>query len=368
MDPKVHVPPQFPGAVSDASSVVHDDLGSRWLGPWWTPLAAVWAVVLACRHALYDWGFLPSHRGALPTLVLGNVELGGTGKTPHVMDVARRLESVLGKDTVGILSRGYGRTSSGFLWVNETPNWEDVGDEPWLMQSALPSAQVAVCENRVAGVRRMAEDRPKLKVVVLDDGLQHRALRPDVTLGLVARPLPRGAGWASLVPAGPYRDLPSRLQRCDHLVDTSGQNPSCAWSSRTETSPPVKWSLSNVSEDASQVLDEPALLITGIARPARVAESAKHHASIAGHAFYPDHHAFTAKDIVRWRTWMTEAGTQSLLTTEKDAVRLRAHRDLLAGIHVWVLPLQVVWHSGATCQAFLESWTQTLPSQSKPLT
>ena len=82
------------------------------------PVAAVWAAILALRHALYDWGVLPSRRGALPTVVIGNVELGGTGKTPHVLDVAHRLEGLLGEGAVGILSRGYGRKTTG-LFVGE---------------------------------------------------------------------------------------------------------------------------------------------------------------------------------------------------------------------------------------------------------
>ena len=120
------------------------------------PVTAVWAAVLALRHALYDWGVLPSRRGALPTLVIGNVELGGTGKTPHVIDVAHRLEGLLGEGTVGILSRGYGRTTKGFLWVKDGETWRDSGDEPWMMQSRLPSVAVAVCEDRLHGLERMA--------------------------------------------------------------------------------------------------------------------------------------------------------------------------------------------------------------------
>ena len=324
------------------------------------PVAAVWAGLLAWRHALYDWGVLPSRRGALPTLVIGNVELGGTGKTPHVLDVAQRLEALLGEGAVGILSRGYGRTTKGFLWVKDAETWCDSGDEPWLMQSRLPSVAVAVCEDRLHGLERMADARPELRVVVLDDGMQHRALRPDVLVGLVGRPVAHS--WRSLVPAGPLRDLPSRLKRCDHLVDTSGHHPQCPWSSRTASAAPRRWPQGAPLEDAAQL--QASLLVTGIARPGRVLEGAKQHAEVTAHAFYPDHHAFTQADVDHWLAWMKEAGIASLITTEKDAVRLQPFESTLSEVEVWVLPLALVWHTEANVQAFLETWTQTLPSQS----
>ena len=326
------------------------------------PVAAVWAAILALRHALYDWGVLPSRPRALPTLVIGNVELGGTGKTPHVLDVAHRLERLLGEGTVGILSRGYGRKTTGFLWVKDAETWRDSGDEPWMMQSRLPTVDVAVCEDRLHGLQRMAATRPALRVVVLDDGMQHRALRPDVLVGLVGRPSPHS--WRSLIPAGPLRDLPSRLRRCDHLVDTSGHHPQCSWASRTASAPPQRWAHGGSDEGAS--LREPALLVTGIARPGRALEGAQQHAEVAAHAFYPDHHAFTQADVNHWMAWMKEAGISSLVTTEKDAVRLRPFEHILEDVDVWVLPLTLVWHTEARVQAFLETWTQTLPSQSKP--
>ena len=137
--------------------------------------------MLHVRHKLYDWGILHSERGALPTLVVGNVELGGTGKTPHVLDLAQRLQAMVGEDAVGVLSRGYGRASaSGFQWVSEAQQWQDVGDEPWMMQRRLPNLHVAVCEDRLHGLAQMASERPQLRMVVLDDGMQHRALRPDL--------------------------------------------------------------------------------------------------------------------------------------------------------------------------------------------
>ena len=215
MQPKVHFPAQFPGAVSNAFSSRQTRQGHAWLGPWFFPLAALYAAALWLRHKAYDWGFLHSERGALPTLVVGNLELGGTGKTPHAMDLAKRLESRLGTGTVAILSRGHGRSSKQFQWVDEACTWEHVGDEPWMMARSLHSIPVAVGANRLEALRAMAQTRPELKAVVLDDGMQHRALIPDRLVCLQSRP---NATWASVCPLGLggicHHGVSGRPRRC----------------------------------------------------------------------------------------------------------------------------------------------------------
>ena len=332
------------------------------MGPWWLPLAGVWTVVLRLRHTLYDWGILPSQKGALPTLVVGNVELGGTGKTPHVLDAVRRLQTWCGADAVGILSRGYGRKTSGFLWVSEAESWELVGDEPWLMHSDLPEVPVAVCEDRLEGLRRMAQDRPGLRVVVLDDGLQHRALAPDRSMALAARPCPsRGLRWGRVMPAGPWRDLPSRVFKASVAVDTTGQNPDLPLQSRAVSSAPRCLHGKPVSDQ----LDQPTLLVTGIARPHRVLASAKTHlVPLAGVAHYPDHHPFSPSDISAWIAWMKDHGVDHVLTTPKDAVRILPHAHLLDRLCLWTLSVHVEWETESAYNAFLESWAHSLPSQS----
>ena len=356
MNPKVHVPPQFSGAVHPGTSTPSQPSGSRWIGPVWLPLAAIWTLVLNVRHKLYDWGILPSEHGALPTLVVGNVELGGTGKTPHVLDLAQRLQAMVGKDTVGVLSRGYGRASKGFQWVDTALQWQDVGDEPWMMRHRLPSLHVAVCEDRIHGLTQMAEERPQLRLVVLDDGMQHRALQPDLLIGLKARETPKKAWqWTNVVPAGTFRDLPSRLEQCDLIVNTSRTGNGQHLSSSVRPLPPY-----NKSGDT---LAARALLVTGIARPERATQSALDMGiDLAGCAHYPDHHAFQASDVTQWIEWMNAQNISALLTTEKDAVRLQ---DLLPAEWedaLWVLPMAVHWDDEATLQGFLESWVQALPS------
>lgn len=324
--------------------------------------------MLRLRHALYDWGVFSSQKGALPTVVVGNAELGGTGKTPHVLDIAQRLQHLLGPEAVGILSRGYGRTSNGFVWVSDANQWSEVGDEPWWMQRTLPSAHVAVCANRLDGLSLMAQDRPALKAVVLDDGLQHRALKPNLTIGLHARPLPSALGSAfAVVPSGPWRDLPSRLGTCDLTIFTGSEragagNTQAGLSTRSVPGQPVCISPSDASND---VLNGPALLVTGIARPQRVVASCDAlGVALAGRVHCPDHHAFSQTEVDGWCAWMAEQGVQALITTEKDAVRLQEFWPSSGDMTLWVLPISLTWSDDHAIDTLLESWTQTLTSSS----
>jgi len=315
-------------------------------------VAGVWALVLAFRNALHDLGILRSRRGALPTLVVGNVEVGGTGKTPHVLDLSRRLFALLGPGSVGVLSRGYRRTASGFQWVSDAASWHEVGDEPWMIQRQLPDLDVAVGADRIAALSRMAQERPSLRVVVLDDGLQHRALKPDRALALTSRRRPpQGLGWSRLLPAGPWRDLPSRLGKADVVVAT------------TPVAASQPHDLTTFPTTRVPQLDRPVLLVTGIAQPHRVVEAAlRHGLKLAGTAHYPDHHAFTERDVAAWASWMRVNDVTHVLTTAKDAVRMETWTASWTDLHVAVLELEVEWHAVEEIDAFLKSWTQSLPS------
>ena len=321
-------------------------------------MATVWAAVLGLRHLAYRVGLLTSRRGAIPTLVVGNLEVGGTGKTPTVVDVARRLSLRLGPGAVGVLSRGYGRRSKGVRWVAEAQTWEDVGDEPWMMQRALPEVAVAVGADRLQALDRMHADRPALRVVVLDDGFQHRALKPDRSLLLLSRPLPAVGAW-SVLPAGPWRDLPSARRRADVLVCSPSlpheARPAGAWVQRAAT--PRLTSLTGHATDA------PALVVTGIAQPGRLNSALAACApALAGWACYPDHHAFTPRDLAAWNAWGTAHGVTHLVTTAKDHVRLEPWLDHLSGWTVSILEHAVVWEQPDRVDAWLETWLQTLPS------
>lgn len=342
--------------------------GHPLVGPWWLPLAFIWALVLHLRHALYDAGVMRSQKGALPTLVVGNLELGGTGKTPHTLDLAQRLSSHLGADHVAILSRGHGRSTAGFVWANDAATWWEVGDEPWMLQQALPNVHVAVCGDRLEGLRRMKALRPQLKVALLDDGMQHRALRPDLLMVLQSRPMPRrGWGWTRLVPAGPWRDVPARLRSADVHVRPQGTMPPqgldvLCWERALVSSPPVPWPMPQAQSPLPEATS-PFLLVTGTAQPHRILEALQNQkVALAACAHYPDHHPFSKADVGDWLAYGKTHGVHDLLTTTKDAVRLADHLDNLKDWKVWVLPAQIEWTQPDEVEAYLKSWLDSLPS------
>lgn len=368
MDPKVQFPHQFPGTVRMAHGQAGASHGHPLVGPWWLPLAFIWALVLHLRHALYDAGVMRSQKGALPTLVVGNLELGGTGKTPHTLDLAQRLSSHLGADHVAILSRGHGRSTAGFVWANDAATWWEVGDEPWMLQQALPNVHVAVCGDRLEGLRRMKALRPQLKVALLDDGMQHRALRPDLLMVLQSRPMPRrGWGWTRLVPAGPWRDVPARLRSADVHVRPQGTMPPqgldvLCWERALVSSPPVPWPMPQAQSPLPEATS-PFLLVTGTAQPHRILEALQNQkVALAACAHYPDHHPFSKADVGDWLAYGKTHGVHDLLTTTKDAVRLADHLDNLKDWKVWVLPAQIEWTQPDEVEAYLKSWLDSLPS------
>jgi tetraacyldisaccharide 4'-kinase len=181
-------------------------------------LAFAFGAVVRLRHGLFDLGILPSRPGALKTIVLGNLTVGGTGKTPTTERIARDLQNIIGLKKIGILSRGYGRKTKGFHWVSSGMEAIECGDEPLLLRKNLPDVPVAVCENRLKGLRRMKAEHPELEWVVCDDAFQHRRLKPTISLLLLDVSQPIAAD--SMLPAGRLRDLPERMHHADALVIT----------------------------------------------------------------------------------------------------------------------------------------------------
>ena len=149
--------------------------GRKWL----KPVGMLYAAILRLRHALYNKGFIKSEAGKLPTIVIGNLALGGTGKTPHSEYILRQLRQWC---KPALLSRGYGRTTKGFIWANRIKATAAIiGDEPMQILLKFPDLDLAVCENRLRGVEYL-KNLTNSNVVVLDDAFQHRKLQGDLNI------------------------------------------------------------------------------------------------------------------------------------------------------------------------------------------
>ena len=320
-----------------------------------SPITALHGLVLILRHALFDIGLIKSQYAAIPTLVIGNIHAGGTGKTPHASSLlsifAKRLG---GAENVALLSRGYGRKSKGFRWVNEDQDWREFGDEPFLLKQLNPEHPIAVSENRLKGVERIKKERPNVKLVILDDGLQHRALIPHKSIVLLDSHRP--INTEALIPGGSLRDLKSRIKKFDVVVyskssDNRKTNKSTFSSEMITTGldihPPINSAKSRV------------LAISGIAEPEQFLESLALKWDIIRKHSYPDHYEFKKEDIENWVAYVRSDDLDGIVTTAKDAVRLKQFSETLKGIQVISIPIEVKWHNEIALNAMVDEWVES---------
>ena len=296
----------------------------RWLA---APLAAIYGGVVGLRHLLYDEHTLPTYKPHIPTICVGNLAVGGTGKTPMVEYLIRLL--MQHNYSVGVLSRGYKRKTRGLQIVGDHATAETVGDEAMQVHRKFPDVLVAVCEDRVKGIK-MIEKMPKHPdVILLDDAYQHRAIVCGLTILLTA--YDRLYVHDHLLPWGSLRDLTFRASKANIIVVTK-----CPDNFRPIDKRVVDNSLRPATfqhmyfsriEYADTALPGQPLLLTSIARPEYLID---HVRSLHPHAevmTYPDHHWFSSADI---RNILQRADRcDCIVTTEKDMQRILC-TDLLA--------------------------------------
>ena len=285
------------------------------------PLSFLFRIGVSIRHWLYDKHLLPSFAVPVPTICVGNLAVGGTGKTPMTAYIVQLLLDHGYKPAV--LSRGYKRKTCGFLMADAQSTVQTIGDEALQMHRTFPNIPIAVCEHRVRGIHQLQRQVPDLDVVILDDALQHRTLRCGFTVLLT--PYDRLYIDDHMLPWGRLRDIPSRALKADSIVVTK-----CPESMR-----PIDM----------RVIDN--RLLTGIAHPEYLLAHVQQIRPQAQLLAFPDHHAFTSKDI---ELILDRAKPYDwVLTTEKDMQRLEATElgSLLAaqGKALLALPIRTRFRS-----------------------
>ena len=179
------------------------------------PAALLYKAGVTFRHRLFDWGILKSEKFDIPVICIGNITVGGTGKTPMAEMVIAYMSQM---HRVALLSRGYGRRTKGYLEVKADSRYRDVGDEPLQIKLKFPDTVVAVCEKRADGIRRICAEHPDVDLIVMDDGFQHRYVEPKVNIVMIdaTRPVQHDR----MLPLGTLRDLPEELHRAHYFVVT----------------------------------------------------------------------------------------------------------------------------------------------------
>ena len=300
------------------------------------PLAWLYGAVMSVRRVFYEQGWLASYRIARPVIVVGNLTVGGTGKTPLVAWLAEKLtERGL---RVGILSRGYGSTATAPRVIEQGSRWEDSGDEPLLLRQRT-GCDVVVATDRVAGAQLLVQRGAD--VILADDGLQHLRLARDVEIVVVDGA--RGFGNGRLLPAGPLREPASRVSLAN-LVVVNGppEHFSIARLPSARHLSPVQMALApgrvlpvaavRADRSLESFRGQRVHAVAGIGNPWRFfADLRARGLDIVEHPF-PDHHPFTRADL-------DFGDTQPVLMTEKDAVKCRAFADARPLVNAWYVPV-----------------------------
>lgn len=302
------------------------------------PISWIYGFVVWLRNLLYDDHILHSTQVNIPTICVGNLAVGGTGKTP----MAEYLIALLSANyKVALLSRGYGRKTKGFRIANEQDTAQTIGDEPMQIHTHFPDIPVAVCSDRVKGVKRLQQLYPDLQCVILDDAYQHRNLRCGFYVLLT--PYDRLYTNDHMLPWGRLRDLPNQSHRANVVVVTK-----CPKNMKPIDRRIVSNTLNLASYQHlfySYITYAPCtclktpLLVTGIANPTPLLEHLREQFPDTELLAFSDHHVFTKQDI---NTILTLAEKYThVVTTEKDFMRMQQTPLIEAlGDKLHVLPIQ----------------------------
>lgn len=337
---------------------------------WLTPLSWLYGLGVSLRNQLFDAGILKEHSFRLPVICIGNLTIGGTGKTPHTEYLIRLLQ----KDhQVAVLSRGYKRKSKGFVLATPNTPMPIIGDEPYQMKQKFPNIHVAVDANRCRGINQLMQPdiHPQTEVILLDDAFQHRYVKAGLNILLTDynRPITQD----SLLPAGSLREPLNGKDRAQIIIVTKCPNTlspmDCRVLNKTLTPYPYQnlffttleygdltplfcTSAPPLSLNVLQPEDR-VLLITGIAYPTQLIRDLNRYTSHLTSLCYPDHHRFTTQDAHRISATfqkLSGTGRRLILTTEKDATRLQPLTTLSPEVRnaLYTLPIQVRFlHEGA---------------------
>lgn len=316
------------------------------------PFSLLYGAVVWLRNKLFDQKIFRSTSFNLPVVCVGNLSVGGTGKSPMTEYLLRLLQD---RYKVATLSRGYKRKTRGYLLADAQSTALDIGDEPMLFHLKFPEVAVAVGEERLVAIPQLLQDRPDTQVVIMDDAFQHRAITAGLNIlltdcnNLFARDF--------YLPTGDLRDLKSSYKRAQLIVVTK-----CSADLSEEERQKIVREISPV--EGQQVFfaaldygqpyhiihrderplerDMEVLLICGIANPAPLKRYLTDETASYENLSYNDHHIFTIDDLrsIRKRFEHLEADNRMMLTTEKDGVRLLKFRQELENIPLYVLPVR----------------------------
>lgn len=307
------------------------------------------------RNRLYDKGMLTAVEFDVPVIAVGNLSVGGTGKTPHVEYLIRLLKDYF---RIATLSRGYNRKTKGFFLADGQSTAEQIGDEPMQFHQKFPGISVCVGEERMLAIPQLLMERPYVQAILLDDAFQHRSVKPgkNIMITEYSRPFTHD----HVVPFGRLREGRSGYQRADVIiVSKCPANLAVAEKERflREINPQEHQrvffttlrygALYNMldGEPVNIPAGENVLVACGIARPEPLVQHLRERFSKVYLLPFPDHYYYSRKDLEKMKLELerTEGNPKIIITTEKDAVRLHLLRDYIRELQlpIAVLPVEI---------------------------
>ncbi len=319
------------------------------------PFSLLYGIIIWLRNRLYDSGFISSVQFSTPVISVGNLSTGGTGKTPHIEYLVRLLHY---EYQVATMSRGYKRSTRGFLLASDQTDAVALGDEPLQFFKKFPDTVVCVCEDRMTGIPRLLGERPDVDLILLDDAYQHRSVQPGLNILITdySRPFYRDF----ILPFGSLREGRKAYKRADIIIISKcppdlGDTEQQQMIKAIRPLPGQKIFFTGIRYGQPYPLGPAGIpvmnsgahviLVCGIARPEPLLKQLQQQVAAVHLLRYPDHHYFTDADLDEilqtYRNW--DVANKIIVTTEKDAMRLLAFQEVFSreALPVVVIPIEV---------------------------
>lgn len=319
------------------------------------PASWIYGWIIHLRNYLFDAGLFKSEKFSIPIICVGNITVGGTGKTPMAEMI---IDYMSRRHKVALLSRGYGRRTKGYLEVSTTSHYRDVGDEPLQIKLKFPETVVVVCEKRAEGIRRLQQEHPEVNLIVLDDGFQHRHVSPKVNVVMVDAT--RQPQEDHFLPYGTLRDEMDQLHRAHYFVVTKcSENMTPLerrllkkylvkvayqriYFTRMESFRPQPLFADMAPEELLQRQQE-VIALSGIGNPKPFYATLEKQYQVVERVELEDHHVYKVRDIKLLVQLLEQHPEAVVVTTEKDAVKLTNRKRIpeLLQRRIYYLPINI---------------------------
>lgn len=325
------------------------------------PFTVLYGAAICLRNKLFDWHLLPSKTFKIPVISVGNLSVGGTGKTPHIEYLVRLLSQ---KNKLAILSRGYGRKTKGFLLATEKHTARQLGDEPLQFKEKFKNIEIAVDERRKHGILQLLKLFPALNGILLDDAYQHRYVKPG--LSILLTDYHRLYVNDFLLPSGRLREPRFEAKRADIIIVTKTPKIFSPIVRRqiAEKIQPKNYqnlffsyisygqlvSLATGEQFIPQGKVRSILLVAGIANCYPLQEHLNRFCDELLTMHFADHHDYTIADLKNIEKSFSDIFSQNkiIVTTEKDAMRLKNPDlyEIVVNLPIYYLPIEIEFHKG----------------------